>query len=349
MVASLLWTDVEEGAPLPPLDFPISLKTLMLEAAGTRDFMPYHHNSAYAKATGSRDAFVNSMFLQGLFARFVSDWSGPASQPVSATLLMVDQLCLGDVARVNGTVIRKWTDGVDSLVEIALTVTNHLGRTANSTTVIAMPTEARTEARPRTLAPASYDDSSLDERTPAEAREQLGRMTVIEGVYPVSESQIMYLCEMVRDINPLFDDGEIARSGRFGGMVAPPSSLMVWSKDRATQIGVDRYHPDVDLPDQDPWPAPAETPSGGYRMPGVSEVIAQGITLRFGAPIRPGDRLSMASCMWSCSPLKRTKLGLGYFVTFRDVYTNQHGEVVGDVAKTILQYGVPEDVAKEVS
>jgi acyl dehydratase len=256
---------------------------------------------------------------------------------------MSDQLCVGDVARVNGTVVRKWTDGHDALVELALTVTNHLGRTASSTTVVALPTAVGTEARPRTLEPEVYDGSRLDPSTPAEAREQLGQLAVLDGCYPISESQIMYLCEMVRDANPLFQDGEVARGSRFGGVTAPPSSLMVWSKDRATQIGVDRFHPDVDLPEQEPWPAPAETPSGGYRLAGVSEVIAQGIALRFGAPIRPGDRLTMATGMWSCSPLKRTKLGLGYFVTFRDTYTNQHGQVVGDVAKTILQYGVPEE------
>ena len=340
MVDGRVWADAEVGLRLAPLSFPISFKTLMLEAAGTRDFMPYHHNREYAKATGSRDAFVNTMFLQALFARYVADWSGPDSQPVSATLTMVSQLCVGDVAEVSGAVTRTWIEGPDALVEFQLAVASHLGRTAVSTAVIAMPRNDGAPVRVRSLTPEHA--SASDGHIPAEARAQLGRVTVTRSPYPVSEAQIMYWCEMVRDANPLFQDAGYARASRFGGITAPPASLMIWSKDRATQIGVDSMHPDVDLPAQLPWPAPAPAPSGGYRMRLATQVIAQNIVSRFGAPIRPGDLLTMSSEMTNCSPLKRTKLGLGYFVTFRDTYSNQNDEVVGDVTKTILQYGVQE-------
>ena len=62
------WEDVQEGEILPTLRFPITVKTLVLAVCGTRDLMPYHHNSAYSKSLGNRDMFVNTMFEQALFA-----------------------------------------------------------------------------------------------------------------------------------------------------------------------------------------------------------------------------------------------------------------------------------------
>jgi hypothetical protein len=44
----------------------------------------------------------------------------------------------------------------------------------------------------------------------------------------------------------------------------------------------------------------------------------------------------------NCSPLKRTRLGLGYFQTNLSTYYNQRDELVGTNVFTLLRYGVPE-------
>jgi acyl dehydratase len=250
---------------------------------------------------------------------------------------------VGDVAEVAGSVTRTWREGQDALIELGLVVSNETGPTARSSTVLALPETAGATLR----SPALPDAVVIDEvgaGMPEEARAQLGVITEARSPYPVSEAQILYFCEMVRDANPLYQDPEHAAASRFGGIVAPPASLMVWNKPYATQIGVDAEFPDVDLPDQPAWPSPATVSTGGYRMSDATEVIAQGIQSYFGAPIRPGDRIVMTSSLVNCSPLKRTKLGLGYFVTMADVYRNQRDEIVGHTVKTILQYGVAEPV-----
>ena len=58
----------------PVLDFPITVKTLILAVCGTRDLMPYHHDPDYSKSVGNRDMFVNTMFEQALFGRYVTDF-----------------------------------------------------------------------------------------------------------------------------------------------------------------------------------------------------------------------------------------------------------------------------------
>ena len=105
------WEDVGEGEKLPVLRFPITLKTLVLGVCGTRDLMPYHHNPGYSKSIGNRDMFVNTMFEQALFGRFVTDWCGPESDFRETSLQMLGQLVPGDVALVRGSVKRKFREG----------------------------------------------------------------------------------------------------------------------------------------------------------------------------------------------------------------------------------------------
>jgi hypothetical protein len=39
------WDDVEEGADVPPVAFPLSVYRLVVEAGANRDFNSIHHNS----------------------------------------------------------------------------------------------------------------------------------------------------------------------------------------------------------------------------------------------------------------------------------------------------------------
>jgi hypothetical protein len=122
-------------------------------------------------------------------------------------------------------------------------------------------------------------------------------------------------------------------------MIAPATSLLVWCQGRATQIGVDRQRPDVDLPGQGAWPEAMRVAPFSFRVPGTTEVIVQRLACQFGTPARPGDRITATSELVNCSARKNTKLGPGYFVTGMEVYRNQRDEIIGRVALTLLQYG----------
>lgn len=324
------------GAQLQPLRFPITWKTMAVAAAGTRDFFSYHHHPTQPIELGMRGPFVNTMFFQGLFSRFTTDWSGPESFVISLDLQMLDQLIPGDIAIVSGAVTDKSAD--PHRVELKLKIENKIGVVALSTVWLAMPSRRGAAISPSLKEEALADP---DPSMPEEAKEWYGRELVRQAVYPVSEAQIGLWADTVRDANPLYAPTEYAARSRFGGMIAPPVALLTWIQPRAHQQGNNITHPDVDDPEQPAWPERASgSATALFRMPGVSEIIVSKISLECGTPYRPGDTVSMTSSLFACSPRKRTRLGDGYFSTFKEIYRNQRGDITGRIFMTLFQYGL---------
>jgi acyl dehydratase len=344
---SRFWEEVEPEEELPVLHFPISVKTLVLAVCGTRDLMPYHHNPVYSESLGNRGMFVNTMFEQALFARFVTDWSGPESDFRETSLQMVGQIVPGDTAVVEGRVVRKYRDGRDRRVELELTASNDRGVAARASANLAMP--SRDEGEVELVTELSKPEVAPNPEMPEVARAHLGKPGApIWGAYPISEVQIMYWCDMVEDANSLYLDGEYAQKCRHRGVIAPPMGLITWSMGRAGRMGVDSKAPDVDVPERQPWP-PIEggprTGSGMFTPPGATDTIATKSVQAYGVPLRPGDRVYSTAELLDCSPLKKTRLGPGYFQTNLSTYYNQRDEIVGTNLFTLLRYGVKDEAA----
>ena len=121
--------------------------------------------------------------------------------------------------------------------------------------------------------------------------------------------------------------------------------LISYMMPRGSQGGIDPDFPDVDCPERKAWPLRPPTTTGNIDMtpPGARETIATRSTQSYGKPLRPGDRIFSEPEVINCSPLKRTKLGLGYFQTQLSTYYNQRDEIVGTNVFELLRYGVPDD------
>jgi acyl dehydratase len=123
--------DVER---LPEVTMPITITSLVLNAAATRDFFPGHHDGDYARAQGVRDAYHNTMFFQGLVDRVGYAWAGYDAWLVRRELRMVVPACNGDTMRTDGRVVeRREQDGrrmaeveIDVLTENGVAVTTRL-------------------------------------------------------------------------------------------------------------------------------------------------------------------------------------------------------------------------------
>ena len=168
------------------------------------------------------------------------------------------------------------------------------------------------------------------------AREWLGKESPPNWCgHPISEVQISYWCDMVRDANPLYSNGDYARKSRHGGVIAPAVGLITWAMPRAHHQGLDVHNSD-----DEPWPPREATQEPLIRQPpGVSEAMVQGSHQSYGRPLRPGDRVYSRQEVVNCSPLKETRVGPGYFQTLLDTYYNQNDEIVGTVVLNMLWYG----------
>ena len=82
-----------------------------------------------------------------------------------------------------------------------------------------------------------------------------------------------------------------------------------------------------------------------FTPPGATDTIATQAVQSYGKPLRPGDRIYSTTELLDCSPLKKTRLGLGYFQTNLSTYYNQAEEIVGTNIFTLLRYGVSDEAA----
>lgn len=164
---------------------------------------------------------------------------------------------------------------------------------------------------------------ALLERLQAFTGRQVGEPMV--ALDAVNEPMIRHWCEAMGDENPIYTDADAARAAGHDGIVAPPVMLQAW-----TMRGLQ--------------PRPA---AGGnaqdelLRMlddAGFTSVVATNCEQEYVRYLRPGDRVSQTSVIESVSPAKTTALGVGHFVTTRQEYRDEHGELVGSMLFRILKF-----------
>ncbi|MEE8470952.1 MAG: MaoC family dehydratase N-terminal domain-containing protein [Dehalococcoidia bacterium] len=164
---------------------------------------------------------------------------------------------------------------------------------------------------------------------PPELQEYVGRVSsFVEGPDEVNKAMIRHWCEMVEDANPLYTDEEYARNSEYGGIISPPPMLTTWVYPR--------WWPPVEMP-PDVGPAQLDLPLGDFPIPAVI-----GLTEEYLLPVRPGDRIRYNTRLESISPLKRTRLGVGHFITTVNCYYNQRDELVGTTQYVLLMYRLEE-------
>ena len=69
--------EVTIGETLPPIDFAVTLTSLVMYAGATWDFHRYHYDAAFVAGLGMPGPFMDGQMLGALLARQVMQWSGP--------------------------------------------------------------------------------------------------------------------------------------------------------------------------------------------------------------------------------------------------------------------------------
>lgn len=149
------------------------------------------------------------------------------------------------------------------------------------------------------------------------------------GADLVNAPMIRHWCQAMGDANPAYGDPEWAVSGPFGQPVAPPAMLQSWTHhDRRFTVA-----PDATEPDNAEEELVAVLADAGY-----TSVVATGATLRFHRYLVPGDQVAYLATIRAVSARKRTKLGMGYFVTTEMSYADADDRPVGAVDFVTLRF-----------
>lgn len=141
----------------------------------------------------------------------------------------------------------------------------------------------------------------------------------------VNEAMIRHWCEAMQDANPAYTDESFARTGPYGGVIAPPTMVQAY----CTPI----LWPKVETAPDPIFEAVQMCVEAGY-----SASLGISIGYEFLHPLRPGDQVVYTIKFLSVSPQKTTRAGTGYFLTSQYSYRNQSGTPVCEQQLVVLQY-----------
>jgi acyl dehydratase len=136
---TLDWAAIRIGDELPRLELAVTATVIVAGAIATRDFMPVHHDRAYANAQGAPDVFMNILSDTGYCTRFLTDWAGPEAMLKRLAIRLGAPAFPGSTLTYAGTVTGKSEAAGEGLVEVAFRATNELGDHVSGTAVLGLP------------------------------------------------------------------------------------------------------------------------------------------------------------------------------------------------------------------
>ena len=133
--------DVEVGQALPTFAIAVTPSLIVAGAIASRDYMPVHHDRAFAQSQGSPDIFMNILTDNGLSIRFLTDWGGPDAMVKKLSIRLGVPAFPGSTLTFNGSVTGKRDDDDPAygIVEITLEGTNDLGSHVSGTAELSLP------------------------------------------------------------------------------------------------------------------------------------------------------------------------------------------------------------------
>jgi 3-oxo-4,17-pregnadiene-20-carboxyl-CoA hydratase alpha subunit len=150
------------------------------------------------------------------------------------------------------------------------------------------------------------------------------------GQDEVNQPMIRHWVEAMGDENPVYTDPEAARACGFPGVIAPPTMLQAWIM-RGYKASMETVTGDREL-------TVAEEVMDLLDQGGFTSVVATDCEQEYRRSLVLGDRIAVTSRVESISPMKKTALGDGHFLTTLLEYTDAAGEIVATMKFRILKF-----------
>src|ERR1700751_6312406 len=136
---TLKWADIDVGDEVTPLEIPITTTMIVAGAIASRDYMPVHHDRAYANKQGSPNLFMNILTTNGYCVRFLTDWAGPEAMVKNLSIRLGVPCFPDDPLRFTGSVTSKTAgQGGEDFVEVTFKGSNSLGDPVSGTAVLSL-------------------------------------------------------------------------------------------------------------------------------------------------------------------------------------------------------------------
>ena len=146
----------------------------------------------------------------------------------------------------------------------------------------------------------------------------------------VNVAMIRHWVEAMGDDNPVHMDRRAAEATGRSNIVAPATMVQAWTMVgyRAT-VSRDAERPDV---------AGARALGQCLAAHGYTAVVATNSEFEFFEELSPGDRIRLDEVVEDISSERRTRLGVGRFVTSLKIYRDEEGNVVAQQRWRTLRY-----------
>ncbi len=144
-----------------------------------------------------------------------------------------------------------------------------------------------------------------------------------------SEPVIRSWCDAMSESNPLYINQDFANDSKYGGIIAPPAMLQVWTMS-GLHLGSQFQRDTKDSPS-----------AGVYQLldeAGFTGVVATNATYHYDEVIKPGDLISASQKLLDISEEKTTAIGIGHFVTTETIYSDDSGKKVGSMEFRVLKF-----------
>ena len=127
------------GDALPPLVLDVTATRIVAGAIASRDFMPAHHDRAFANAQGAPDIFMNILSDTGYCSRFLTDWAGPDAMVTRLAIRLGVPTFPGHTLTYAGEVSGLREEGDEGVVEVTFQAVCDLGDHVTGTADVRLP------------------------------------------------------------------------------------------------------------------------------------------------------------------------------------------------------------------
>ena len=139
----LYWEDVRDGMEIPALVKHPTTQQLVKYAGASGDFYQIHYDTAFAQSTGLPGVIIHGALKNAFLGQLVTDWIGEPGTLKKLSCQYRGMDVPGDTLTCRGSVIKKYREGEEYLVDCGIWLENGKGeKTTPGAATVALPSKS---------------------------------------------------------------------------------------------------------------------------------------------------------------------------------------------------------------